>query len=137
MEFKKCVKCEITKTNESFDKTRAKCKQCRAGMNKDYYNDSKKNTRLAEREIKRKEFFKILEQRCIDDKTEFDFRHIFLEEELLALMRLKTDLYSFCEVPEQIADDIRKTDDFKVGYVLKHIWITNNLKRTMFVKIIV
>ena len=133
MEFKKCSTCGIEKSPENFTKQKYSCKECRAVNVK----DKRHNTRLAEREIKRKEFFKILEQRCIDEKTEFDFRHIFLEEELLALMRLKPDLYSFCEVPEQIADDIRKSDDFKDGYVLKHIWITNNLKRTMFVKIIV
>jgi hypothetical protein len=66
MEFKKCVKCEITKTKESFDKSRAKCKQCRASTNKDYYSNNKNESRLAEREIKRKEFFTILKQRCKD-----------------------------------------------------------------------
>ena len=50
-------------------------------------------------------------------------------------MRLKKDLYQFCEVPEQIANEIRTSDDFKDGYVIKHIWITDNIKRTMYVRI--
>ena len=117
MNLKICKVCKIEKTKESFDKSRAKCKQCRAGVNKDYY----KSTRLAERQIKRKEFFELMEQRAIDEKTEFNFRELFIEEEKLALMRLQTDLY-FCEVPEQIAKQIRETEDFINGYVLKHIW---------------
>ena len=133
MEFKKCVKCEITKPKENFDKARAKCKQCRACKNKEYY----KNTRIAEREIKRKEFFTILEERCKIAGIKFNHRHLFLEEETLALMQLQKDLYDFCEVPEQIAKKIRETDDYIEGYILKHIYINDNISKKMFTRIII
>ena len=132
MEFKKCRVCKIEKTKENFSKKKNACKQCRAINSKDNY----KNTRLAERQIKRKEFFELMEQRAIDEKTEFNFRELFIEEEKLALMRLQTDLY-FCEVPEQIAKQIRETEDFINGYVLKHIWISDYLKNTVYTRIVI
>ena len=133
MDLKICSVCKIEKSKESFSKKRGACKKCRATNSKDDY----KNTRLAEREIKRKEFFKILEQRCKDEGEEFNFRKVFLEEELLALMRLKPDLYSFCEVPEQIANEVKASDDFKDGYILKHILISDKTRNRAYTRVII
>ncbi len=52
-------------------------------------------------------------------------------------MRLKKDLYVFCEVPEAIAEDIRETPDFKDGYILKHIWIHDNIGHKGYTRIII
>ena len=124
--------CKIEKSKESFSQKRGACKECRTSISKDDY----KKKRLAEREIKRKEFFKIIEQRCKEEGVEFDFRKIFIEEELLALMRLKPEYYSFCEVPYEIEKDFKKTDDYNYlkTKILSKEEIKNFLKKNNIVK---
>ena len=133
METKNCSTCKIEKSIDCFTRTKACCKQCRVDNSKDIRDEK----RLAEREIKRKEFFKIIAQRCKDEGVEFDHRHVFLNEEILALMRLKPECYDFCDVPEQIADEVRKTQDYIDGYILKHIFVSDKIRNTAYTRIIV
>ena len=131
--MKTCTVCKIEKSIECFTKSKATCKTCRANNSK----DNRTQTRIAEREIKRNEFFKHIEKMCRDEGTEFDYKEIFLKEEVLEAMKLKLDLYSWCDVPEQIAEKVRLTDDYINGYVLKHIFISDKIRKTAYTRLII
>jgi hypothetical protein len=125
--MKSCVVCKLDKQKECFTSGKNVCKICRASNIK----NNRHCSRLAERENKRIEFFKL-------HLNENNFKDYFINEEDLTTMRLQKDLYDFCEVPEMLDTLERNTNpDFQQGYILKAIMVYDIKRASGYIRYII